>query len=69
MLLNMVARSAFPAVLQSPINCGVIAMLAALVLVPLVSWISPKLKKEDADAMFSCYNTEVVVSAKESLGE
>ena len=69
MVLNMVARSSFPAMLQSPINCGALAMVAGLIIVPVVSWITPKLKKEDTDEMFSCYNTEVVVSAKESLGE
>lgn len=69
MILNMVARSAFPAILQSPINCGVIAMLGGLVIVPVVSWITPKLKKETTEEMFSCYNKKVVVEAKESLGE
>lgn len=69
MVLNMVARPLFPMILQSPINCGVIAMLGGLILVPVVSWISPKLKKETVDGMFTCYDTEVTVSAKESLGK
>ena len=69
MILNMLARTSFPTVLQSPINCGVVAMLGGLVIVPVVSWISPKLKKENVEDMFSCYNEEVVVYKKESLGK
>ncbi|MBR7131977.1 MAG: sodium/solute symporter [Clostridia bacterium] len=69
MILNMVARSAFPAILQSPINCGVIAMLAGLVIVPVVSLITPKPSREQTNEMFACYEKQVVVKSKESLGE
>ncbi len=69
MILNMLFRTSFPEIIQSPINCGVIAMLGGLVIVPLVSWITPKLKKDVVDGMFSCYDTEVTVPAKESLGK
>ena len=69
MMLNMLAREMFPVILQSPINCGVIAMLGGLVIVPVVSWVTPKLKKEDTEEMFSCYEHEVVVQSKESLGK
>ena len=68
MVLNMICRSAFPEILQSPINCGVIAMLGGIILVPVVSWITPKLNKQDVDGMFDCYNHEVTVSKKKSLG-
>ena len=69
MVLNMVARSSFPVILQSPINCGVIAMLVGLVIVPVVSLLTPKPDKEKTEDMFSCYNREVTVKSKESLGE
>ena len=69
MILNMLFRTSFPEVIQSPINCGVIAMLGGLVIVPVVSWITPKLKKDVVEDMFSCYDTEVTVPAKESLGK
>ena len=69
MTLNMLFRSSFPTVLQSPINCGAFAMLAGLVLVPLVSLFTPKPAAADVKAMFSCYDKDVVVHAKESLGE
>ena len=54
---------------SSPINAGVLAMLVGLVLVPVVSLVTPKMKKEDVDSIFSCYSAEVVVHAKSSLKE
>lgn len=69
MTLNLVARNIFPAFLQSPINCGVFAMLVGLVLVPVISAFTPKMNKKDVDEMFACYDQEVVVHTKESLGE
>ena len=49
--------------------CGVIAMLGGLVIVPVVSLLSPKPDKELTDDMFSCYHKEVIVETKESLGK
>ena len=66
MILNMLARSSFPLFLQSPINCGVIAMLGGLVIVPVVSLFTKKpVFKED---IFACYEKSVTVHAKDSLG-
>ncbi|MBO5726649.1 MAG: sodium/solute symporter [Clostridia bacterium] len=69
MILNMLFRPYFPTILQSPINCGVIAMLGGLIIVPVVSLLSPKPDKELTESMFSCYHKEVIVETKESLGE
>jgi len=69
MILNMLFRPAFPVILQSPINCGVIAMLGGLVIVPIVSLVTPKIDRQKTEDMFVCYDREVVVSAKKSLGE
>lgn len=69
MILNMLARNAFPPILQSPINCGVLAMLAGFVIIPLVSLFTKKPDSKDVDDMFSCYDIEVTVHAKTSLGE
>ena len=55
MVANMLARASFPTVLQSPINCGAFAMLAGLIIVPVVSLITPKLSDEKKQAVFSCY--------------
>ncbi|MBQ8525300.1 MAG: sodium:solute symporter [Clostridia bacterium] len=67
MILNMVAKSAFPAILQSPVNCGAVAMLGGLIIVPVVSWITPKPEKAMVEDAFSCYEQDVVVKSKKSL--
>ncbi|MBP5155292.1 MAG: sodium:solute symporter, partial [Clostridia bacterium] len=67
MVLNMLARSIFPAFLQSPINCGAFAMIAGLIIVPIVSLFTKKQDKAVVDAMFSCYDQKVEVSQKTSL--
>ena len=69
MIANMLAREAFPAILQSPINCGVVAMLGGLVIVPVVSLVSPNPDADKTEEMFKCYDREVVVTAKKSLGK
>ena len=67
MILNMLARSSFPAFLQSPINCGAFAMIAGLVLVPVVSMFTPKPEAAFVDEAFACYEVKVPVSQKRSL--
>jgi len=69
MVANMLIRSSFPAILQVPIDCGVIAMLGGIVIVIVVSLITPKPDKAIVDSAFSCYDEQVVVSAKKSLGD
>ena len=54
MLFNMFGSAILPPILKSPINCGVIAMLAGLVIVPVVSLLSPKPDAETVDKIFSC---------------
>ncbi len=69
MVLNMLFRSSFPVLLQSPINCGVIAMLFGLIIVPVVSLFTRKPCVQKIDEMFSCYNDHVVVPVKDFLGK
>jgi len=69
MLLNMFMRPSFPEIMQSPINCGVIAMLGGLVIVPVVSAFTPKPDSSVVEDAFSCYDEKVLVSAKKSLGD
>lgn len=59
----------FLKVIASPINAGAITMAASLVIVPLVSLITPKMKKEYVDEIFTCYDQKVTVTEKTSLGE
>lgn len=69
MLTNMLFRGAFPPLLQSPINAGAFAMLAGLVLVPVVSLLSKKPDSERIERIFSCYSEKVSVSQKIALPE
>ncbi|MBQ3122781.1 MAG: sodium:solute symporter, partial [Firmicutes bacterium] len=69
MILNMFFRASFPTVLQSPINCGAVAMIGGLIIVPIVSLFTPKMNKNDVDGMFTCYEEKVSVAAKKSLGD
>jgi len=69
MVLNLLARPFFPIILQSPINCGAFAMLAGLVIVPVVSLFTKEPPIEEVEKMFSCYNEKVLVSIREALGD
>lgn len=69
MLGVILFKSAFPTILQSPINAGAFCMLAGLVIVPVVSLITPKLKKEKTEEIFACYEKKVTVPAKDAIGE
>ena len=53
----------------SSIRSGVVAMVGGLIIVPLVSLITPKMKKETVDSMFTCYDKKVTVTIKETLEE
>ena len=55
--------------IASPINAGAVTMLAGLVIVPLVSLVTPKLSKEKVDGIFSCYDEKVTVEKRYSLPE
>lgn len=67
MVLNMVAKDIFPAILQSPINCGVIAMVGNLIILPVVSMFTKKPSEKLVEDAFSCYEQDVVVKSKKSL--
>ncbi len=55
--------------IASPINAGAVAMVAGLVVVPIVSLITPKMKKETVEELFSCYDEKVTVEQKLVLTE
>ncbi len=60
MVVNMIDTlmtnvNIFPTMLQSPINCGAFTMILGLVLVPVISLVTPKLSKEKTDEVFKCY--------------
>lgn len=53
----------------SPINAGVLAMLLGLVIVPIVSAVTPLKGRERIDEMFKCYERTVTVRASSSLAD
>ena len=68
MLCNIFFGSAFPALLQSPINCGAFCMLAGLVIVPAVSLLTRAPGARRLEEIFSCYEQTVTVTVKDSIG-
>lgn len=52
---------------SSPINAGVLAMVAGLVIVPIVSAFTKVNEKDSVDKMFGCYERQVTVHASTSL--
>ena len=44
-------------------------MVAGLVIVPVVSLITPKMKKEKVEAIFTCYDETVTVHKRRSIEE
>lgn len=55
--------------IESPINAGAVAMIAGLIVVPVVSLITPRLKKETVNQIFTCYEEKVTITKKHSLQE
>ena len=58
----------FAHVIKSPINAGALTMIAGLIIVPIVSALTPKPDKEKVDEIFECYDKTVVVPETENLG-
>ena len=67
--VGLTVSNMFIGFIESPINAGAAAMVAGLVVVPVVSLITPKLKKEKVDEIFVCYDEKVTISKKRSLAE
>lgn len=55
--------------IASPINAGAIAMVTGLILVPVVSLLTPKMKDSTISSIFSCYEVEVETTTKTVLPE
>lgn len=67
--VGLTVSNMFLKFIASPINAGAIAMVASLIVVPIVSLITPKMKEETVDEIFTCYDQKVTVTEKTSLGE
>lgn len=55
--------------IESSINAGALAMAVGLIVVPIVSLITPKMKKEKVDEIFTCFDETVVVHKRKSIEE
>ncbi len=69
MVADMAAPKVLPEIMRSPINCGAIAMLMGLVIVPVVSLFTPKPEKALVESTFACYDKTAVVAQKTALGK
>ncbi len=67
MLSNLGVLKLSLGLLQSPINAGAFCMLLGLVLVPLISLITPKPDRTIVENAFSCYEKKVLVRQTSSL--
>ncbi len=55
--------------IESSINAGAVAMVAGLIVVPVVSLLTPKMEKKQVEEIFTCYDEEVHVKRKVALPE
>lgn len=69
MLSNLKVINVNLGLLQSPINAGAFCMIAGLILVPLISLITPAPAKDKVDFAFACYDKKVLVKQTEALGD
>lgn len=65
--IGITVSNMFFSYIASPINAGAIAMIAGLVVVPVVSLITPKMSQKDVDGIFTCLEEEVMVEKKVAL--
>ena len=69
MIVDMLKPSVLPQIMRSPINCGSIAMLLGLVIVPVVSLLTPKPDEKKVSEVFACYEKTTQVPQKTALGK
>jgi SSS family solute:Na+ symporter len=56
-------------VITSPINAGALAMVIGLIVVPVVSILTPKMNNDNIKEIFACYDETVTVHTKKSIEE
>ena len=67
--VGITVANMFVKFIESPINAGAFAMVAGMIVVPVVSLVTPKMSKEKVDACFHCLEETVVVHKKTSIEE
>ena len=63
-VINMFPATKF---IQSPINAGAAAMIAGLVIVPVVSFFTPKMEQGEIDFVFDCFKEKHMVEQRYAL--
>ena len=53
--------------IASPINAGAVSMIVGLIIVPLISLLTPRMDSRDINAIFSCYDNLVEATTKKVL--
>ena len=64
---NMILGMFGKAIIASPINCGAVAMILSLIIVPIVSVLTAKPDAAKMEEVFGCYDEKVEVSRKNAL--
>jgi SSS family solute:Na+ symporter len=67
--VGITVSNMFFSYIASPINAGAIAMIAGLIVVPVVSLLTPKPEQEHIEKTFACYEEKVLITKKHSLME
>ena len=67
--VGLIVANMFWGFIASPINAGAIAMVAGLIVVPVVSIATPRMDKQKVDDIFACLEEKVTVSKKRSIEE
>lgn len=65
--IGVTVSNMFLSYIASPINAGAIAMVLGLVVVPVVSLLTPKMEKQEVNDIFECMEEQVVVDRKIAL--
>ncbi len=65
--VGITVSNLFLSYIASPINAGALAMIAGLIVVPLVSLVTPKMDGRDVEEIFTCLEEQVVVDQKIAL--
>lgn len=65
--IGITMSNLFLSYIASPINAGAAAMVAGLVIVPVVSLLTPGMDKQELEQIFTCLEEQVVVDKKIAL--
>ena len=67
--VGLTVSNMFLGFIESSINAGAAAMALSLIVVPVVSLVTPRPDREKVDEIFTCYDEKVTITKKRSLQE